>query len=56
MKGEKSSSSMDESSDELGKEVSKKETWKKWSKLVGYQSQSRLDKLLLEGLFSANLT
>ena len=55
MKYEKSSSSMDESSDELGKSQPYKNQMKEFQKLVGFQAKSKLDRVLIEGIFGANL-
>ena len=46
---------MDESSDELGKSQPYKNQMKEFQKLVGFQAKSKLDRVLIEGIFGANL-
>ena len=55
MKDEKSSSSMDESSDELGKVESKSKHYKMFQKLLGFQVKSKLDRMLIDGIFGSNM-
>ena len=55
MKDEKSSSSMDESSDELGKIESKSKHEKMFHQLLGFQVKSKLDKMLINGIFGSNM-
>ena len=54
MKDEQSSSSMDESSDDLGTQP-RQEQAQDFQKLVGFQAQTRLDRVLIEGIFGANI-
>ena len=46
---------MDESSDELGKSQPYKKQKKEFEKLVGFQAKSKLDRVLIEGIFGADL-
>ncbi len=55
MKDEQSSSSMDESSDDLGSQP-RQEQARDFQKLVGFQAQTKLDRVLIEGIFGAKMT
>ena len=51
IKGEKSSSSIEETSDDLGKHKPQEELSKQWSLLRGFKAQTDLDKILVKGVF-----
>ena len=46
---------MDESSDDLGKSISKKELLKKFDKLQNFKAEGKIDKTLLRGIFTADI-
>ena len=50
-RGEDSSSSTDDKSDDLGKVSSVDKLNKQYQKLIGYKAETKTDKLLLKGIF-----
>jgi len=52
---EQSSSSMNASSDDIGTPKSSSDMFSQWSKLLGFRAESRLDRLLLGGLFDMDI-